>query len=74
MTFMTRKIYIVRFFFFYQDLHKHLEQKLAQFHEREDCILYASCFDANAGLFEVFKWLHFVTITMFELCPILLFI
>ncbi|CAB1342008.1 unnamed protein product [Coregonus sp. 'balchen'] len=30
-----------------------LEQKLAQFHEREDCILYASCFDANAGLFEV---------------------
>lgn len=39
---------------FFQDLHKHLEQKLAQFHEREDCILYASCFDANAGLFEVF--------------------
>lgn len=36
-----------------QDLHKNLEQKLAQFHEREDCILYASCFDANAGLFEV---------------------
>lgn len=36
-----------------KDLHKHLEQKLAEFHEREDCILYASCFDANAGLFEV---------------------
>lgn len=36
-----------------QDLHKKLEQKLAEFHEREDCILYASCFDANAGLFEV---------------------
>lgn len=36
-----------------QDLHKNLEQKLAEFHEREDCILYASCFDANAGLFEV---------------------
>uniref|UniRef100_A0AAQ5XK29 2-amino-3-ketobutyrate coenzyme A ligase, mitochondrial n=1 Tax=Amphiprion ocellaris TaxID=80972 RepID=A0AAQ5XK29_AMPOC len=36
-----------------KDLHKNLEQKLAQFHEREDCILYASCFDANAGLFEV---------------------
>lgn len=36
-----------------QDIHKDLEQKLAQFHEREDCILYASCFDANAGLFEV---------------------
>lgn len=36
-----------------QDIHKDLGQKLAQFHEREDCILYASCFDANAGLFEV---------------------
>ncbi len=23
-----------------------------RFHEREDSILYASCFDANAGLFE----------------------
>lgn len=32
-----------------------MERKLAQFHEREDCILYASCFDANAGLFEVFQ-------------------
>ena len=30
-----------------------LERRLAEFHEREDCILYASCFDANAGLFEV---------------------
>lgn len=37
----------------FQDLHRNLEQKLAEFHEREDCILYASCFDANAGLFEV---------------------
>lgn len=36
-----------------QDIHKNLEQKLAEFHQREDCILYASCFDANAGLFEV---------------------
>ncbi|XP_023813524.1 2-amino-3-ketobutyrate coenzyme A ligase, mitochondrial [Oryzias latipes] len=43
----------VRFICGTQDLHKHLEQKLAEFHEREDCILYASCFDANAGLFEV---------------------
>ncbi|XP_060945396.1 2-amino-3-ketobutyrate coenzyme A ligase, mitochondrial [Limanda limanda] len=43
----------VRFICGTQDLHKDLEQKLAQFHEREDCILYASCFDANAGLFEV---------------------
>lgn len=43
----------VRFICGTQDLHKTLEQKLAEFHEREDCILYASCFDANAGLFEV---------------------
>ncbi|KAK9978300.1 hypothetical protein ABG768_020056 [Culter alburnus] len=43
----------VRFICGTQSLHKDLEQKLAQFHEREDCILYASCFDANAGLFEV---------------------
>ncbi|KAL4658007.1 2-amino-3-ketobutyrate coenzyme A ligase, mitochondrial [Arapaima gigas] len=43
----------VRFICGTQDLHKRLEQKLAQFHEREDAILYASCFDANAGLFEV---------------------
>lgn len=42
-----------RFTLCLQDIHKNLEQKLAQFHEREDCILYASCFDANAGLFEV---------------------
>jgi len=43
----------VRFICGTQDIHKNLEQKLALFHEREDCILYASCFDANAGLFEV---------------------
>ena len=29
-----------------------LERKIAKFHGREDAILYASCFDANAGLFE----------------------
>ncbi|RXN19981.1 2-amino-3-ketobutyrate coenzyme A mitochondrial [Labeo rohita] len=43
----------VRFICGTQSIHKTLEEKLAQFHEREDCILYASCFDANAGLFEV---------------------
>ncbi|MBN3314919.1 KBL protein, partial [Atractosteus spatula] len=43
----------VRFICGTQDLHKSLERKLAQFHEREDAILYASCFDANAGIFEV---------------------
>ena len=35
-----------------QDLHKELEEKISRFHEREDTILYACCFDANAGLFE----------------------
>ena len=29
-----------------------LESKISSFHGREDTILYASCFDANAGLFE----------------------
>lgn len=32
---------------------KDLEKKVADFHGREDTILYASCFDANAGIFEV---------------------
>ena len=42
----------VRFICGTQDIHKKLEQQIAEFHEREDTILYASCFDANAGLFE----------------------
>lgn len=37
----------------FQDIHKQLEKKLAKFHGREDAILYAACFDANAGIFEV---------------------
>merc|ERR1719336_121684 len=35
-----------------QNIHKKLENQIAEFHGREDSILYASCFDANAGLFE----------------------
>lgn len=35
-----------------QDLHKQLEAKISAFHGTEDTILYPSCFDANAGLFE----------------------
>lgn len=35
-----------------KDIHKNLERKISQFHGREDAILYPSCFDANAGLFE----------------------
>ncbi|KAI2809777.1 hypothetical protein BLOT_000929 [Blomia tropicalis] len=42
----------VRFICGTQDIHKELEEKIAKFHGREDTILYASCFDANAGLFE----------------------
>lgn len=36
-----------------QDIHKELESKIATFHNKDDAILYTSCFDANAGLFEV---------------------
>nr|XP_023486831.1 2-amino-3-ketobutyrate coenzyme A ligase, mitochondrial-like isoform X1 [Equus caballus] len=42
----------VRFICGTQSIHKDLEAKIAQFHQREDAILYPSCFDANAGLFE----------------------
>ncbi|XP_043257293.1 2-amino-3-ketobutyrate coenzyme A ligase, mitochondrial isoform X3 [Colletes gigas] len=42
----------VRFICGTQDIHVELEKKIARFHGREDAILYASCFDANAGLFE----------------------
>lgn len=35
-----------------QQIHKELEEKLSTFHKRQDTILYASCFDANAGIFE----------------------
>ncbi|KAI8492610.1 hypothetical protein Bbelb_296510 [Branchiostoma belcheri] len=43
----------VRFICGTQDIHRELEQKIAKFHGREDAILYISCFDANAGIFEV---------------------
>ncbi|XP_071851362.1 2-amino-3-ketobutyrate coenzyme A ligase, mitochondrial-like isoform X1 [Apostichopus japonicus] len=42
----------VRFICGTQDIHKELEEKISKFHGREDTILYASCFDANAGIFE----------------------
>ncbi|XP_076681181.1 glycine C-acetyltransferase [Andrena cerasifolii] len=42
----------VRFICGTQEIHVKLEKEIAQFHGREDAILYASCFDANAGLFE----------------------
>ncbi len=42
----------VRFICGTQDIHKELEARLAAFHGKDDAILYAACFDANAGLFE----------------------
>jgi len=42
----------VRFICGTQDLHKKLEQKVADFFGTEDTILYAACFDANGGVFE----------------------
>lgn len=42
----------VRFICGTQRLHKELEAKVSAFLSTEDTILYSSCFDANAGLFE----------------------
>lgn len=42
----------VRFICGTQDIHKKLEQKIAQFYGTEDTILYAAAFDANGGVFE----------------------
>ena len=42
----------VRFICGTQDIHKQLEQKLADFLGTEDTILYAAAFDANGGVFE----------------------
>ncbi len=44
----------VRFICGTQDTHKELEQAISRFFKTEDTILYASCFDANGGLFEPF--------------------
>ncbi len=42
----------VRFICGTQDIHKELEQKIADYYGTEDTILYAACFDANGGVFE----------------------
>ncbi len=42
----------VRFICGTQDIHKILEQKIAEFYGTEDTILYAAAFDANGGVFE----------------------
>ena len=43
----------VRFIVGTMELHKKLEAAISKFLQTEDTILYTSCFDANAGLFEV---------------------
>ena len=42
----------VRFICGTQKIHKELENKISDFLNKEDTILYTSCFDANGGLFE----------------------
>ncbi len=42
----------VRFICGSSEVHKKLEERISRFLEMEDAILYSSCFDANAGLFE----------------------
>lgn len=42
----------VRFICGTQDIHKELEQKIANYFQTDDTILYAACFDANGGIFE----------------------
>ncbi|WBX73888.1 glycine C-acetyltransferase [Tenacibaculum pacificus] len=42
----------VRFICGTQDIHKQLEEKIAEFYTTEDTILYAAAFDANGGVFE----------------------
>ncbi len=42
----------VRFICGTQDIHKILEQKISEFLQTDDTILFAACFDANGGVFE----------------------
>lgn len=44
----------VRFISGTQVIHRQLERALAAFFTLDDALLYSSCFDANAGLFEAF--------------------
>ncbi|MDH4222852.1 MAG: glycine C-acetyltransferase [candidate division Zixibacteria bacterium] len=43
----------VRFICGTQDIHRELERKLTEFLKTEDTILFPSCMDANAGVFDV---------------------
>ena len=42
----------VRFICGTQTIHRELENLISKFLDKEDTILYTSCFDANGGLFE----------------------
>jgi glycine C-acetyltransferase len=42
----------VRFICGTQDIHRQLENRLSEFLQTDETILYSSCFDANGGLFE----------------------
>ncbi len=42
----------VRFICGTQNIHRELEQKVSNFLQTDDTILYAACFDANGGIFE----------------------
>jgi glycine C-acetyltransferase len=42
----------VRFICGTQDVHKELEDAIAEYFQTDDTILYAACFDANGGVFE----------------------
>ena len=44
----------VRFICGTQTIHTKLEEKISLFLNKEDTILYTSCFDANGGLFETY--------------------
>ncbi|MGA2296993.1 MAG: glycine C-acetyltransferase [FCB group bacterium] len=53
----------VRFICGTQDIHKTLEQKLSDFLGTDDTILFSSCFDANAAVFEPILNKHDAIIT-----------
>ncbi len=42
----------VRFICGTQDVHKELERRLTEFYNRDEAVLFTSCFDANGALFE----------------------
>lgn len=42
----------VRFICGTQDIHRKLEETIADFYETDNAVLYTSCYDANGGLFE----------------------